>query len=338
VPRSITSWFIVCWSAFLLASVVVGLLLLSLYRQSTTEQLRRASAAVAHGCDAIAGRYQFFLAGATRPPSDIRAAQFAQGLTSAVQIALRDLPGVEGGVWQAEQGSLAYAFPTYEGTGEKTDLPAAEEPHGGRQVRVDVRVLAATNRDLETAARDGRFREDLFYRLNVVPIHLPPLRERLEDIVPLAEYFLRRATDPPKQLGADAVECLRAHVWPGNVRELKNAIERVAILCRGNVITALDLVFLSNTAGGHDPNGPTDWTEGDLPAAVARLEMHMIKRALQGAGGNRTEAAKQLGIHRQLLYSKALKYGIDAGDVSAVHTATVVKADNGGSENSDKSK
>jgi uncharacterized protein YjbI with pentapeptide repeats len=94
MPRSIIGWFIVCWSAFLLASVVVGILLLSLYRQSTTEQLRRASAAIAHGCDAVAGRYQFFMAGATRPPSDIRAPQFAQGLTSAVQIARKvDLTG-----------------------------------------------------------------------------------------------------------------------------------------------------------------------------------------------------------------------------------------------------
>jgi signal transduction histidine kinase len=128
VPRSIIGWFILCWSAFLLASVVVGVLLLSLYRQTTTEQVRRASAAVAHGCDAIAGRYQFLVAGATRPPSDLRAPELVQGLTSAVQIALRDSPGVEGGIWQTEQGSLAYAFPTYEGTGEKTDLPSAEEP------------------------------------------------------------------------------------------------------------------------------------------------------------------------------------------------------------------
>jgi signal transduction histidine kinase len=128
VPRSIIGWFIVCWSAFLLASVVVGVLLLSLYRQSTTEQLRRASAAVAHGCDAIAGRYQFFVAGSTRPPVDLNGPEFVQGLNGVVHIALRDLSGVEGGVWQAEKGSLAYAYPTYEGTGEKTDLPAAEEP------------------------------------------------------------------------------------------------------------------------------------------------------------------------------------------------------------------
>src|SRR4029077_17085201 len=128
VPRSIVGWFIVCWSAFLVAAVIVGTLLLSLYSQSTTEQLRRASAAIDHGCDAIAARYQFFVAGATGAPSDLRAPELAQGLTGVIRIALRDLPGVEGGIWQAEQGSLAYAFPTYEGTGEKTDLPPAEEP------------------------------------------------------------------------------------------------------------------------------------------------------------------------------------------------------------------
>ena len=126
VPRSIIGWFVVCWSAFLVASVVVGALLLSLYDQSTTEQLRRASAAVAHGCDAITARYQFFMAGATRAPADLHDPDFTRSLTGVVQIALRDLYGVEGGIWQKDEGSLAYAFPTYEGTGQKTDLPEAE--------------------------------------------------------------------------------------------------------------------------------------------------------------------------------------------------------------------
>jgi len=211
-------------------------------------------------------------------------------------------------------------------------------PVGGRPVRVDVRVVAATHRDLATAARDGAFREDLFYRLNVVPIHLAPLRERSTDIIPLAEHFLFRATEPPKQLGADAAARLMAHSWPGNVRELRNAIERVAILCRGNAITASDLSFLSTTAGARDLASPPDWTEGDLPGAVARLEMHMIKRALQEAGGNRTEAARRLGIHRQLLYAKAEKYGIGAGEASADRTGAVVKADDADRAQLDKSK
>ncbi len=211
-------------------------------------------------------------------------------------------------------------------------------PVGGRPVRVDVRVLAATHRNLEAAARDGAFREDLFYRLNVVPIHLAPLRERSADIIPLAEHFLFRVTEPPKPLGTDACACLVAHAWPGNVRELRNAMERVAILCRGNVITSADLAFLSSTAGVRDRESRPDWTAGDLPAAVARLEMHMIRRALQEAGGNRTEAAKRLGIHRQLLYAKAEKYGIDAGDVSADQTSAVAKADDSDRARSDKSK
>jgi two-component system NtrC family response regulator len=211
-------------------------------------------------------------------------------------------------------------------------------PVGGRPVRVDVRVLAATHRDLEAAARDGAFREDLFYRLNVVPIHLAPLRGRLADIIPLAEHFLFRATEPPKRLSADAAAHLTAYAWPGNVRELRNAMERVAILCRGNIITAPDLAFLSTASGSRDREGTTDWTEGDLPGAVARLEMHMIKRALQEAGGNRTDAAKRLGIHRQLLYAKAEKYGIDGGEVSADQTGAVVKADDADREQSNKSK
>jgi DNA-binding NtrC family response regulator len=211
-------------------------------------------------------------------------------------------------------------------------------PVGGRPVHVDVRVLAATHRDLEAAARDGAFREDLFYRLNVVPIHLTPLRARLADIIPLAEHFLFRATEPPKRLSADAAAHLMAYAWPGNVRELRNAMERVAILCRGNIITAPDLEFLSTAPGSRDREGTTDWTEGDLPGAVARLEMHMIKRALQEAGGNRTEAAKRLGIHRQLLYTKAEKYGIDGGEVSADQTGAVVKADDADREQSNESK
>jgi two-component system NtrC family response regulator len=211
-------------------------------------------------------------------------------------------------------------------------------PVGGRPTRVDVRVLAATHRDLETAARDGAFREDLFYRLNVVPIHLAPLRERPADIIPLAAHFLFRATEPRKQLSADAAARLMAYAWPGNVRELRNAIERVAILCRGNIITASDLAFLSAAPASRHQEGTIDWTKGDLPGAVARLEMHMIKQALQETSGNRTEAAKRLGIHRQLLYAKAEKYGIAAGEVSADQTGAVVKADDADREQSDKSK
>jgi two-component system NtrC family response regulator len=199
-------------------------------------------------------------------------------------------------------------------------------PVGGRPVRIDARVLAATNKDLFAAVKAGRFREDLFYRLNVVPIHLAPLRERLADIVPLAEHFLRQATDPPKRLTADAAARLLAHAWPGNIRELKNAIERVAILGRGDTITASDLDFLTITSSADDSAAPA-WTEGDLPTAIARLEAYMINRALRETGGNRTEAARRLGIHRQLLYSKAQKYGIDVGEPTGNQTTGVMNPD-----------
>ncbi|UFW91971.1 sigma-54 dependent transcriptional regulator (plasmid) [Bradyrhizobium barranii] len=199
-------------------------------------------------------------------------------------------------------------------------------PVGGRLVRVDVRVLAATHRDLAAAAQEGRFREDLFYRLNVVPILLAPLRERRSDIIPLAEHFLRQATEPAKHLGPDAASRLLAHAWPGNVRELKNAIERVAILCRSDTITAQDFDFLSTTTPARGPEAP-GWADGDLASAVSRLEAFMITRALRDAGGNRTEAARRLGIHRQLLYAKVQKYGIDVDEPSADRTADVLKPD-----------
>jgi DNA-binding NtrC family response regulator len=199
-------------------------------------------------------------------------------------------------------------------------------PVGGRSLRVDARVLAATNRDLAAAVRDGSFREDLFFRLNVVPIHLAPLRERLADIVPLAERFLRQATEPAKRLTAEAAACLLACSWPGNIRELKNAIERVAILCRGDTITTSDFEFLITGANALEAAVP-HWTDGELTTAVARLETYMITRALRESGGNRTEAARRLGIHRQLLYSKSQKYGIDVGEPSGDQTGSVVNPD-----------
>jgi two-component system NtrC family response regulator len=199
-----------------------------------------------------------------------------------------------------------------------------------------VRVLAATNSDLPEAVQAGRFREDLFYRLNVVPIHLAPLRERLADIVPLAEHFLRQATEPPKRLTGDAAARLLAYAWPGNIRELKNAIERVAILSRSDVIAVSDLGFLTTAPKAPDFTGP-DWTHGELPTAIARLESYMITQALRETDGNRSEAARRLGIHRQLLYAKAQKYGIDIGEPSGDQTGDVVNPDKSRRETSENS-
>jgi DNA-binding NtrC family response regulator len=182
-------------------------------------------------------------------------------------------------------------------------------PVGGRAIAVDVRVVAATHRDLQRAVRDGVFREDLYYRLGVVPLPLPPLRERLADIVPLAEHFLALAAGDAraKQLSADAAARLLAHAWPGNVRELRNTMERVAAFVRRPLVTGEDLEFLQGESATPDAVQPTE----TLPDAVARLEARMIRAALTAAGGNRAQAAKQLGIRRQLLYEKIARYGLD---------------------------
>ena len=167
--------------------------------------------------------------------------------------------------------------------------------------------------------REGRFREDLFYRLHVVPIELPPLRKRLADIVPLAELFLTRVG---KRLGADAAARLLTHSWPGNVRELKNAMERAAVLVRGDVVQADDLNFIA--ASKPRDSVAIDWPDEDIPSATARLEAMLIRRALLRSDGNRAEAARALGIHRQLLYAKMKRYGLDA---SAERTEGVGEAD-----------
>jgi DNA-binding NtrC family response regulator len=188
-------------------------------------------------------------------------------------------------------------------------------PVGGKPVPVDVRVIAATHRDLKHRVREGRFREDLFYRLQVVPIYLPTLRERIADIVPLAEHFLGKSGGG-KQLAPEAAARLLRHAWPGNVRELKNAMERAAVLVRADIITAADLDFIGEAHTAIDAAGPAiDWPDEDLPSATARLEEMLIRRALARSAGNRAKAARRLGIHRQLLYVKMKRYGLDmSGD------------------------
>jgi transcriptional regulator with PAS, ATPase and Fis domain len=197
-------------------------------------------------------------------------------------------------------------------------LRALEErnvtPVGGiRAEPLDIRIVAATHRNLQDLVRDGAFREDLYYRLNVVPIDLPPLRERTPDIQPLAEYFLARATPGKlKTLSDEAIKRLVDHSWPGNVRELRNVMDRVATLVRSPVVEARDLDFLSATtfssaAAALDMSA----LDGDLNSAVESLERTMIRRALDACAGNRAEAARRLGIHRQLLYKKLQQYGFE---------------------------
>jgi two-component system NtrC family response regulator len=199
-------------------------------------------------------------------------------------------------------------------------------PVGGKPVPISARVIAATHRDLSKLVAAGQFREDLYYRLNVVPIAIPPLRERRSDIVPLAEHFLLAASfgSSGKQLTPAAIETLSRYDWPGNVRELRNVIERACVLTRSDVIDALDI---DTGATGGQSLRATSQLEADLPAAVAKLEEIMIRTALQACGGNRTEAARRLNINRQLLYTKMQRYGLADGEPSGKATPPVGKDD-----------
>jgi len=179
-----------------------------------------------------------------------------------------------------------------------------------RDRRVDVRIIAATNRPVDTLARDGRFREDLFYRLNIVRIELPPLRARGDDIDLLADHFLAYYSDKCGRklitISARARELMRAYPWPGNVRELKNIMERLAVVCRADEIRPNDLPP-EIRAGSPIPAGQAEAT-----ASLAEIERTHIVRVLAHTNGNKKEAAAVLGIDRSTLYSKLKQYGIEA--------------------------
>ncbi|MFT4438625.1 sigma-54-dependent transcriptional regulator [Caballeronia sp. 15715] len=177
---------------------------------------------------------------------------------------------------------------------------------------IDVRIVAATHRDLAQEVVQRTFRGDLFYRLNVIPVMLPPLRERPADIIPLASHFLAITAaggGPLKSLSASAEARLLSHAWPGNVRELRNAMERVAALARSAQVTDDDLAFLVNATPALLAS---DMSAGlldlPLPEAIERLERASIERALTQTAGNRAEAARKLGISRQSLYTKLAAY------------------------------
>jgi transcriptional regulator with PAS, ATPase and Fis domain len=175
---------------------------------------------------------------------------------------------------------------------------------GTRPIKVNVRVIAATNQDLRSAVAQGRFREDLYYRINVFDIRMPSLRERGDDILLLARSFLeefaRMNGCPPVQVTSRAEDRLRTYRWPGNVRELRNVLERAAIVCEGAFI---DTEHLSLTVTEHIPRpGTTD---------LETLERQAITQALSEVAGNKARAAKQLGISRTQLYSRLRKYGLE---------------------------
>ncbi|MGA9496311.1 MAG: sigma-54 dependent transcriptional regulator [Terriglobales bacterium] len=185
---------------------------------------------------------------------------------------------------------------------------------GTRTIKVDVRLLAATNRDLRAALEDGTFREDLYYRLNVVPIDIPPLREHKEDIPGLANLFLARFAKESGRpetitgIAPAAMQLLTAHYWPGNVRELQNVIERACALASGNQLEDSDIQLDTprNRAGG----GASDRFLPD-GMTLDQWEDEMIREALKRAGGNKSQAARLLGLSRNALRYRLSKIGID---------------------------
>lgn len=206
---------------------------------------------------------------------------------------------------------------------EVADLPSATQvkllravqerevqPVGGDvPVPVDVRLIVATNRDLASEVRAGRFREDLYFRLNVIPIHLPPLRERMDDIAHLAQHFLgvfaQQCGKSVRGFTDRAMRLMERHPWPGNVRELENAVERAVVLALGDVIDVQDLPP-ELRGGGHTLDGAFQINTVKL----AEVEELVIRRVLSRTNWNIKRSAQLLGITRATLYSKIRKFGL----------------------------
>ena len=192
---------------------------------------------------------------------------------------------------------------------------------GTHTIKVDIRLIAATNKDLEAEVQAGKFREDLYYRLNVIPILLPSLRERKEDVPALANYFLQKSTKENgkkvKFFSDEAMDYLVNYSWPGNVRELENAIERAVVLCKSDTLTP-DLFPIPGIKR-HQATPPNQLSSGSfspadltqpLPDAVSSMEKKMIQEALSQTKGNQRKAAQLLGITERMLGYKVKTYGL----------------------------
>ncbi|MBT4497833.1 MAG: sigma-54-dependent Fis family transcriptional regulator [Gemmatimonadetes bacterium] len=191
---------------------------------------------------------------------------------------------------------------------------------GAEEIAVDVRVVSATNQDLLQATAEGRFRQDLFYRLNTFTIRIPPLRERPEDILPLARHFLERFGREMRKsiagFGDRAQSLLAAHPFPGNVRELRNTVERAVILCREDRVGEAQLVF-ERAEGREEVSSapaPVRQAEEGESLNLAEAEERLIRRALQSCAGNKAGAARLLGISRDALRRRVERYGIEERD------------------------
>ena len=181
---------------------------------------------------------------------------------------------------------------------------------GNTIIRSDFRLIAATNQNLEEMISEGRFRKDLYYRLNVIPLQITPLRKRKKDIIPIARHLLqdlaREATLPDIRLDAGTRQALKKHHWPGNVRELSNVLERALSRLEGDSISPRDLpLYLARRSMGAEPANPSS-----IQAVQAAAEKKAITQALEDTGFNKSRAADLLGIHRTLLYKKMKKHGI----------------------------
>jgi DNA-binding NtrC family response regulator len=193
-----------------------------------------------------------------------------------------------------------------------------------RAERVDVRVIAATNKDLEERLKTGAFRDDLYYRLNVIHMHLPPLRERAEDLLALSEHFLSscaaRAGKEIRGMHEGAKKALLSHTWPGNVRELENVIERAVALCEGGVVRLEDLPGVVLLRRSAEPDTLSSALSRGL--TLEALEKEYIQRVLTAEGGNKTRAAQRLGLDRKTLYRKLEEYASSALDRAVGDTDT----------------
>ena len=189
-----------------------------------------------------------------------------------------------------------------------------ERVGSNKTLTADLRLIFATNKNLEDLVKAGKFREDLFFRLRVVEITLPPLRERGSDVVLLAQSFMHEFTKengkPVKEFTPDAIELLMKHDWPGNVRELRTAIEHAVVLSRGEKISVRDLPasVRAATTGEQDPSRAL--SKGDL--TVKEAEKQLIIRALKEANGSRTKAAQKIGMSRRTLHRKLHTYGLES--------------------------
>ena len=189
---------------------------------------------------------------------------------------------------------------------------------GSENIEADVRVIAATNADLAEKVRNREFREDLFVRLNVIPLRLPPLRSRREDIVPLAEAFLdsvaRERKTRPCRIGAEARGVLERYHWPGNVREMENVLERASAFASDGVIQRNDLPEdLLAADGASEASGPASDSAGGLQLGgipLAALEETALRQTLELCRGNKTEAARRLGVSGKTIYNMMARYGV----------------------------